>query len=68
VKPAFKIREADRDGLDALFGAEVLQAFFLDLVDGSAILALFFGFEIEFFEFVVGEGEKITKFSGHESP
>jgi hypothetical protein len=37
-------------------------------MDGGAIFALLFGFEIEVFEFVVGEREKVAQFSGHESP
>jgi hypothetical protein len=37
-------------------------------MNGSAILALLFGFEIELFEFFVGERKKIAQFSGHESP
>ena len=68
MQAAFEVAEEDGDGLDALFGAEIFEAFFLNFVDGCAIFALLFGFEIEFFEFVVGEREKITQFSGHESP
>jgi hypothetical protein len=68
VQAAFEVAEEDGDSLDALFVGEVLEAVFLNLVNGGAILALLFGLEIEIFEFFVGEREKITQFSGHESP
>lgn len=68
VQAAFEVAEEDGDGLDALFGAEIFEAFFLNFMDWGAILALLFGFEIEVLEFVVGEREKIAQFSGHESP
>jgi hypothetical protein len=59
VEAAFEVAEKDGDGLDALFVGEVLEAVFLNFMDGGAILALLFGLEIEIFELFVGQGKKL---------
>src|SRR5215467_6109145 len=56
VQPALEIAEKDRDGFNAFFVRQVLETFFLDFLNGSVFLAMFFCFQIQFFELLVGEG------------
>ena len=53
VQTAFQVAEEHGDGFDALLVGEVLDALFLNLVRRKAILALFLGFQVELFEFIV---------------
>src|SRR5215469_2657601 len=46
VQTALKIAEQDRDRFNMLFIGQVLEAFFLNLSNRCALLALFFCFEI----------------------
>ena len=65
VQPAFEIAEEHGHGLDPLLVGQILQPLFLDLVDGDAVPALLLRLQIQFFQFVVGEGQKIAQFIRH---
>src|SRR6185436_5570623 len=65
VKPALQVREADRDGLDALFVLQVLEALLLDLARRHAALPLLFGGEVTLFQLVVGDLQEITQRGSH---
>ena len=68
VQAAFQVAEQHGDGLDALLVGQILQALFLDFVQGNALLALLFGVQVQLFQLVIGKREEITQFSGHGSP
>ena len=55
MQAAFKVAEQDGHGLDALFVGQVLQAFFLNLVWGNAVLALLLGLQVQFFQLFIRE-------------
>jgi hypothetical protein len=46
VQTAFEVAEQDGDCFDLLFVGEVLQTFFLNLVNRGALLALLFRFQV----------------------
>src|SRR3984893_5460149 len=68
VQAAFEIAEKHGDRLDPLFIGQILEPLFLDLVSCDAVPALFLRLQIQFFEFVIRECQKIAQFVGHESP
>ena len=65
VQTAFEVAEHDGDGLDALLVRQILQAFFLKLMNGHAAMSLLLGVQVQFFQFRVGKGEEILKFVRH---
>jgi hypothetical protein len=68
VQAAFEVAEQNGDGFNAFFVGEILEALFLDFVHRHAILALFFGFQIQLLQLVVRKGQEIAKFVRHEAP
>ena len=68
MQAAFEVAEENGDGLDAFFVGEVFDALFLNLVRRDALHALVLGLEVQLFEFLIGERQKITQFSRHDSP
>jgi hypothetical protein len=55
MQPALEIAEKDRDRFNAFFIGEVLEAFFLDFMNGSVFLAMFLRLQIQFFKLLVGK-------------
>ncbi|HEX3871933.1 MAG TPA: hypothetical protein VHV77_15920 [Pirellulales bacterium] len=53
MQPAFEVGEEHGDSLDAFVVGEPFQALFLELVDGDALLALFFCLEIELLQLFI---------------
>ena len=68
VQPAFEVGEEHGDGLDTLVVGEPLQTLFLELVDGDALLALFFGLEVQLLKLFVRQLEKVAVFARHSTP
>src|SRR5467141_3994497 len=68
VQAAFKIAEKHGDRLDPPFIGQILEPLFLDLVSCDAVPALLLRLQIQFFELVIREWQKIAQFVGHESP
>src|ERR1700680_2839391 len=68
VQAAFEIAEKHGDRLDPLFIGQILEPLFLDLVSCDAVPALLLRLQIQFFELVIRECQKIAQFVGHESP
>jgi hypothetical protein len=56
VQAALEVAEEHGDSLDALFVGEILEALFLNVVRGNAVLALYFRFQIQLFQLVVRKG------------
>src|SRR5260370_37599852 len=68
VEAALEVAEKHGDRLDPLFIGQILEPLFLDLVSCDAVPALLLRLQIQFFELVIRECEKIAQFVGHESP
>jgi hypothetical protein len=68
VQAAFEVAEQHGDGLDPLLVGQVLQALFANLVGRGAAGAIGLGCQVELFQLLVRESEKIAIFSGHGSP
>jgi hypothetical protein len=65
VEAPFEIREADREGFDALLVGEEPDPRLADLAGVLALDALVFGGEVHLLELVVGNLEKVTQRTGH---
>src|SRR6185437_5754209 len=68
VQAAFQITEKHRNRFDSLLIRQILDSFLLELLHRNAALPLFFGFQIQFFQFTIWNLEKAAKFVGHVSP
>jgi hypothetical protein len=66
VQTAFKVAEADRDGLDSLFVVQILHAFFAQRIQWDMVQALGFDFKIEFLKFFVRNFEEIAEGLAHD--
>jgi len=64
VQAAFEVAEQHRHRLDPLFVGQVLEPLFPDLVRINALLALFLRLQIQFFQFVIRQSQKIPQFVG----
>ena len=58
VQAALKVGEANRDGLDAFFVREVLDAFFLDFARVFAVQTVLLGFQVQLLELFVRHFEE----------
>ena len=65
VQAAFEVGEQHRDGLDPLFVGQILQSLFADLIRRHAVHAVGFRLQIQLFQLVVRESQKIAVLSGH---
>ena len=68
MKPAFEVAEQYGYGLDSLLVGQILDPFFADFAGCNAVGAIGFGSQVEFFQLLIGESEKIAVLSGHGSP
>ncbi len=65
VQPAFEVREAHGDGLDALLVGQVLRVLLAQFVGGRAVQPGLLGGQVHFFELVVRDFEKVAQRRGH---
>ena len=63
MQAAFEVAEEHGHGLDALFVGEILEPLFLNLVGSHAVEPLLLRLQIQLFQFVVGDRQKIAQFS-----
>src|SRR4051812_43458670 len=68
MQTTFKIAEQYGYGFDPFLVSEILEPFFLDKVGCYPFLPLLFGLQVQLFQLVVGNRQKITQFGRHESP
>ena len=59
VQASLKIGEEHGDGFNALLVGEIFEAFFADITSGHALDAVGLGLQVECFQFLVRESEKI---------
>jgi len=68
MEAAFQVAEHHGYGLDPLFVGQVFQPLLLNLPDWHTVPALLLRFQIQVFQFIVGECQKIAQFVGHGCP
>ncbi len=59
VQPAFEVAEQQGHGLDSLLVRQVLEALLLNLVYRNACHPLLLGTQVQFFQFGIGEPQKV---------
>jgi hypothetical protein len=68
VQAPLEIREEDGDSFDPLLVFELFQPLLANFFDRQPAKAIFLCLQIEFFQLLVRESQKIAQISGHESP